>query len=95
MIITMYLPYMICMYVHVHEKRNDLEYKVHQYHGMKTKVKIFIRHRTFLYLGIPTCIQFSHLLPTKKIEPYHSFILSPILTKLACHTSRNVISQLT
>lgn len=21
------LPYMICMYVHVHEKRNDLEYQ--------------------------------------------------------------------
>lgn len=27
MIITMYLPYMICMYVHVHEKRNELEYQ--------------------------------------------------------------------
>lgn len=22
-----YLPYMICMYVHVHEKRNELEYQ--------------------------------------------------------------------
>lgn len=22
-----YLPYMICMYVHVHEKRTDLEYQ--------------------------------------------------------------------
>lgn len=22
-----YLPYTICMYVHVHEKRNDLEYQ--------------------------------------------------------------------
>lgn len=43
-----YLPYMICMYVHVHEKRNELEYKVH--YGMKMKVKIFKRHRTFLYL---------------------------------------------
>lgn len=32
---------MICMYVQVHEKRNDFEYKVHQYHGMKMKVKIF------------------------------------------------------
>lgn len=66
MIITMHLPYMICMYVHVHEKRNELEYKVHQYHGMKMKVKIFKRHRTFLYLCIPTCIQFSRLLPTEK-----------------------------
>lgn len=27
MIISTYLPYMICMYVHVHEKRNDLEYQ--------------------------------------------------------------------
>lgn len=45
---------------------------------MKMKVKIFKRHRTFLYLGkvIPTYIQFSRLLPTKEIEPNHSFILS-------------------
>lgn len=24
---NIYLPYTICMYVHVHEKRNDLEYQ--------------------------------------------------------------------
>lgn len=38
---NIYLPYMICMYVH--EKRNELEYKV--YYGMKMKVKMFKRHR--------------------------------------------------
>lgn len=73
--IILYLPYMICTYVHVHEKRNDLECKVH--YRINMEVKIFKRHRTFLYLGIPTYIQLFRLLPTKEIEPNHSFILSP------------------
>lgn len=44
-----YLPYMICMYVHVQEKRNELEYKVHHRINMKVKIPVFKRHRTFLY----------------------------------------------
>lgn len=82
---NIYLPYMICMYVHVHEKRNGLEYKVH--YGTKMKVKIFKRHRRQnLSIPIPTCIQFSRLLPAKKIEPNHSFILVPIIPYIfKCH----------
>lgn len=53
-------------------------------------------HKTFYAYLIPTYIQLFRLLPTKEIEPKHyTFILSPILTKLACHTSLNVIRQLT
>lgn len=55
MIITMYLPYMICMYVHVHEKRNELEYKVH--YGINMKVKIFnlkVKLHRKLSIPIPT-----------------------------------------
>lgn len=42
------------MYVHVHEKRNEFEYKVHQYHGMKMKVKIFnLKDKLHRKLSIP------------------------------------------
>lgn len=60
---NIYLPYMICMYVHVHEKRNELEYKVH--YGINMEVKIFKRHRNFLYLYLHIYNSFDFCQPKK------------------------------
>lgn len=47
---------------------------------MKIQVKIFnlkVKLHRKLSIPVPTYIQISRLLPTKKIEPNHSFFLSP------------------
>lgn len=78
-----YLPYMICMYVH--EKRNELEYKVHyginQYESedIQTAQNLSIPTCT-LYLHVYNSFDFCQTLPKEEHPSHH-----PIDTYLQSH----------